>query len=78
MHREETIRTTDGTTITARIYEPEKKANKVTVIAPSAEVTQEHYYDIAVFLMDAKNERPECIQSWPFCKVEKNADSFYP
>jgi predicted alpha/beta hydrolase len=50
MHREETIRTTDGTTITARIYEPEKKANKVTVIASSAEVTQEHYYDIAVFL----------------------------
>ena len=52
MHRSETIRTKDGTRITIRIYEPQLKAGKVTVIAPSAEVTQEYYYHIAAFLIE--------------------------
>lgn len=52
MHRSETIRTKDGTTVTARIYEPGPTADKVIVIAPSAEVTQDYYYDIAVFLLE--------------------------
>jgi predicted alpha/beta hydrolase len=51
MHRLESIRTKDGETISARIFVPKQEAQKVTVIAPSAEVTQDYYYQLAVFLM---------------------------
>jgi predicted alpha/beta hydrolase len=52
MYRSEIIRTKDGKKITARIYQPQQDPLRVVVIAPSPEVTQEYYYDIAVFLIE--------------------------
>jgi predicted alpha/beta hydrolase len=51
MHRSETIRTKDGKSINARIYVPKQEAQKLIVIAPSAEETQDNYYDFAQFLI---------------------------
>jgi len=51
MYQSEIIRTKDGKKIAARIFKPKDEARKVVVIAPSADVTQEHYYDLAVFLI---------------------------
>lgn len=54
MHVSETIRTKDGNHLAVRIYKPKEEANKVIVIAPSADVTQDHYYDLAVYLIQNK------------------------
>jgi len=54
MHQTETIRTKDGRQITARIYKPKEEVSKVIVMAPSAEVTQDYYYDLSVYLMENK------------------------
>ena len=54
MHLSETIRTKDGNELTVRIYKPKEDVNKVIVIAPSADVTQDYYYDLAVYLMQNK------------------------
>jgi predicted alpha/beta hydrolase len=53
-YQPETIRTKDGKTISARIYKPKDEVNKVVVISPSADVTQEFYSDFAIFLSENK------------------------
>jgi predicted alpha/beta hydrolase len=54
MFQPEIIRTKDGSKISARLYKPGEEVYKVIVIAPSADVTQEFYYDFACFLTDNK------------------------
>jgi predicted alpha/beta hydrolase len=52
MYRSAIIRTKDGQQITGRIYQPQQEPRGVVLIAPSLEVIQEDYYDIAVFFRD--------------------------
>jgi predicted alpha/beta hydrolase len=54
MFQPEIIRTKDGRKISARLYKSADEVCKVVVIAPSADVTQEFYYDFACYLADNK------------------------
>jgi predicted alpha/beta hydrolase len=54
MHQSETIRTKDGEKITVRIYKPKDEVSKVIVIAPSADLTQDFYYDLSSYLFQNK------------------------
>lgn len=47
-----TIRTSDGTTIWISCYEPDKNNKKVIVIAPGVGMTQEYYHLFAAFLQE--------------------------
>lgn len=51
MHQSETIRTKDGEKLAVRIYKPKDEVNKVIVIAPSADLTQDFYYDFSIHLV---------------------------
>ena len=52
MFRSETIRTKDGKQVKARVYEPDEVAKRVIIISPSADVTQEFYFEIACFFRE--------------------------